>query len=838
MDGTWDDYDPEDGGNVYTRSWRPAEALMFGKHYLYHWAGDGQDTLYTCRLFEWFGDPEMMLRLGVQSSPGATYPPAIPVGLAEVAVDCAAEGALVAVSENGMPLGKANVAGGIASITLEPAPVMPTTLDIVITGPNLVPQEGTIQVGWDSCSTPPLVATRPAQEIGGTRALLAGVGSPEGCEAICYFQYGLTSAYGSTTPAAYLGHSQGEPIPFGRAVTGLAPQTTYHFRAVLESGGGIETGADRTFTTTAVAPLQPPVLQAPAGGTSGQDPAEVTVQWQDANSQPNESGYQVRYRRSTDFEYNLLEAGPDTLACPLPALSSNALYWWNVRARGDGNLTSDSAWANGGTDWAFSTSGADVLIINGDLDNDFSACLTAAVQNAGYTFDLFLRASASPITLGRLTQYRAVVWSTGDDFSNIMKPDEESAFRTYLDGGGKLFLAGQDFLFPFYPNHSGTTAAGTFVRDYLFVDWFDSDIGGSNYYNSASGQDLLDGLGIGLGTSPLTTYFDYITPTEFGATLLAVPGTGYAAAIRSAAGVFRAAFMVCPFENITAEADRFSLMAGVLEWLLPPPVALAEPLLVAPAAEASGISTAPVLEWTDPNQDPEESYYEIRFKALETADYTLVQAAPGTTSLPLSGLLHDTVYGWSVRARGNGTSTTDSAWACGGTDRLFTTESLTPTGLLAPELQSPADAAIDQPGELRLEWTDPNGAPGEVQYEIRFRRASETEYTVTRVGANQTVLHLSGLELDSAWFWNVRALGNGISTLDSAWANGGVDWSFQEGVSGDADRDGDRDAADLVLLAQCLAGTLGPELVSLRNADLDGNGLLNGHDLVLLINLP
>ena len=838
IDATWDGYDADDGGNVYAHTWRPAEALMYAKQYLLSWEGDSEDTLYTCRLFEWFGDPEMMLRLGSQSIVAPVYPPVIPVGLANLTVQCPADGALVAVSDGGVPLGRAYVASGAADIRLDPAPVMPTTLDIVVSGPNLFPHEGTIQVGWSACEIQPIAGTLPATGVGGTRASLNGAGSPEGCDTIGYFQFGLTEDYGSTTAAHYLGHGGHELVVFTRELAGLAPETTYHFRAVAESGGGLVTGEDRTFTTLAITPLAPPGLQSPAGGATGQDPASITLQWTDSNWQLSESASQVRYRRSNESEYSLISVPADATVCPLPGLSNNALYWWNVRAIGDGNLTADSAWANGGTDWAFYTTGADVLLVNGDVGTDYSAYLVEAAQAAGYTYELFMRTSSLPVTLDLLSRFRAVVWSTGNDFANVMTQEEENACRTFLDDGGSLFLAGQDFLYDFYAGNSGNTTAGTFLRDYLAVDWFNSDIGGSNFYAGLSGQDILGGLTLGLGTSPMSTYFDYITPTGSGAVILAVPDTGYAAGVRGGGGAFKTAFMVCPFENISTPAERIALVAGVLAWFLPPPVALQPPDLISPASGATGQPTAPALQWTDLNADPQESYYEVRYKTLDAPAYTLVQTAPDGAALVLDGLLSETTYCWNVRARGNGTTTADSPWANGDADWVFTTETSGPALLSPPSLTAPADAAFDQPADVRLEWTDPNGSPSEVQYEIRYRRLADAEYTVTQVGVNQTALQLAGLELDSVWLWNVRALGNGVATLDSDWANGGADWSFSEGVSGDADRDGDRDAADALLLAHCLAGSLGPESVSLRNADLDGNAVLDGFDLVLLITLP
>jgi hypothetical protein len=60
------------------------------------------------------------------------------------------------------------------------------------------------------------------------------------------FNYGLTGAYGSTstTSGAY---STGT---YSQLITGLAPATTYHYRAFATGLGGTGTGVDATFTTS------------------------------------------------------------------------------------------------------------------------------------------------------------------------------------------------------------------------------------------------------------------------------------------------------------------------------------------------------------------------------------------------------------------------------------------------------------------------------------------------------------------------------------------------------------------------------------------------------------
>ncbi len=98
----------------------------------------------------------------------------------------------------------------------------------------------------------PEATTDPALWIGPLSATLDGVldsaGGIEPCD--CGFEWGETDVYGETTPTER--KETGDEFP--QVITGLLPDTLYHFRAVA-TGFGTSYGVDRTFTTAAVAIL-------------------------------------------------------------------------------------------------------------------------------------------------------------------------------------------------------------------------------------------------------------------------------------------------------------------------------------------------------------------------------------------------------------------------------------------------------------------------------------------------------------------------------------------------------------------------------------------------------
>ena len=89
---------------------------------------DGKEVMQT---WVFFGDPSTQFR-NKQTMPLTIAPVAgVPLGTTSLTVNCSVEGALVAVSQNYVLLGKAYVSGGVATITFD---ALTTDLPLVVTG--------------------------------------------------------------------------------------------------------------------------------------------------------------------------------------------------------------------------------------------------------------------------------------------------------------------------------------------------------------------------------------------------------------------------------------------------------------------------------------------------------------------------------------------------------------------------------------------------------------------------------------------------------------------------------------------------------------------------------
>jgi hypothetical protein len=118
----------------------------------------------------------------------------------------------------------------------------------------------------------PTVTTGAASSITANSATLNGSVNPNGSATAAVFQWGTTTSYGNTVPNPALSCGSGNNT-IGvsvQSLSGLAPNTIYHYQLVASSSAGTVYGGDQTFTTGKTPPtitsVSPSPLQAPTQG--------------------------------------------------------------------------------------------------------------------------------------------------------------------------------------------------------------------------------------------------------------------------------------------------------------------------------------------------------------------------------------------------------------------------------------------------------------------------------------------------------------------------------------------------------------------------------------------
>ena len=136
------------------------------------------------------------------------------------------------------------------------------------------------------------VSTGPVQGLEATEATLTGSLSPNGTDAHYLFQWGPTTAYGRETERVNAGSGK-ETVAAEAHLSGLSPNTTYHYRLLATNSFGSTTGEDESFTTSG----PPTITGEPADGITHEgatinakiDPGEL------------ETTYHFEYGQSTSY---------------------------------------------------------------------------------------------------------------------------------------------------------------------------------------------------------------------------------------------------------------------------------------------------------------------------------------------------------------------------------------------------------------------------------------------------------------------------------------------------------------------------------------------------------
>jgi predicted alpha-1,2-mannosidase len=206
---------------------------------------------------------------------------------------------------------------------------------------------------------------------------------------------------------------------------------------------------------------------------------------------------------------------------------------------------------------------ADTLIVDGDLGMpNVESYYKTALTTDGKAFSYWDLSADATLPPSMLTTHKNVVWFTGNAYPGPITP-YESELATYLDGGGRLLMSGQDIL----DQAAGTTA---FVHDYLHINW-----DGSERQNDKPTADVHgvsgDAIGNGIGAVPLdhsvlnANFEDQVTPIA-PATAAFTDDTGAADALDVAAGSYKVVFLAFPFEAYGTAADKADLMQRVLTY--------------------------------------------------------------------------------------------------------------------------------------------------------------------------------------------------------------------------------------------------------------------------------
>ena len=192
-------------------------------------------------------------------------------------------------------------------------------------------------INLDPGLVPPTLATNPATSVSLSSATLNGTLTDDGKQASdCGFEYGLTTAYGNITPTQ--NRTKGQT--FTQNITGLLPNSKYHFRAIGSNPSGAGTpGSDAIFYTTVRTVVAPTITTNPATGLQAHQMTLNAILNDDGGESCNchfEWGTTPAYGNTT---VNVVKTAGQTLSATITGLISGQVYHFRAVASNIGGTT-------------------------------------------------------------------------------------------------------------------------------------------------------------------------------------------------------------------------------------------------------------------------------------------------------------------------------------------------------------------------------------------------------------------------------------------------------------------------------------------------------------------
>jgi len=200
------------------------------------------------------------------------------VGAPLSGVSCTDNGLCVLVDHGGNALESDNPAGGQPAWTPTPVDSGHALTSVSCVSAGLCVAADNRGYTLSATLPAPAVTTGSGSASSQTTATLNATVNPnDAALADCHFDYGTTTAYGSSAPCTVVPNATGGAQAVSATLSGLTASTAYHFRIVASSGVASAAGADASFTTPAPLKPSPAISGTPAVGSTLTCKPNVTI---------------------------------------------------------------------------------------------------------------------------------------------------------------------------------------------------------------------------------------------------------------------------------------------------------------------------------------------------------------------------------------------------------------------------------------------------------------------------------------------------------------------------------------------------------------------------------
>ncbi len=216
------------------------------------------------------------------------------------------------------------------------------------------------------------------------------------------------------------------------------------------------------------------------------------------------------------------------------------------------HLTLDAELARGGRrafDIEVPVHGSSVLVVDDDGGGDYEGAWRQSLARLGRAYDFHSIWRHERTTLPDLTRYKTVVWLKGEEFVETVEASLEKRLATFVQGGGRLVLAGQ--------NVAADLKERAVLRE-VFGVRFVQDLGRTAVLRGAA-QTPLAGIEARYGSNNLPDAVAAVGSGRLTIPLDQPAGSGLAVATE------RTWFLTFELKEVTAPEVRDRIVAAILQ---------------------------------------------------------------------------------------------------------------------------------------------------------------------------------------------------------------------------------------------------------------------------------
>jgi hypothetical protein len=192
--------------------------------------------------------------------------------------------------------------------------------------------------------------------------------------------------------------------------------------------------------------------------------------------------------------------------------------------------------------------GSDVLLVDDDGGGDYEMAWRQSLERLARAYDFHSMWRYGWATLPDLTRYKTVVWLKGEEFVKTLDDTLEARLRTFVRGGGRLVLSGQNV---------AADLKGRAVLQELFGTRFVADLGRTAVLRGAAGTPLA-GLEARYNGNNLSDAVAAVDSGQVSVTLGQPAGSGLAVATE------RTWLLTFELNEVIAAEARDRIVAAVL----------------------------------------------------------------------------------------------------------------------------------------------------------------------------------------------------------------------------------------------------------------------------------